>query len=206
MSLSNRQNTKNPRTESGYTIVELVVAVGLFTVVVLVSSSAFLGVVVSNRKTLAARTAIDNLNSAIESMTRTIKTGSAYHCGTSGILSDPLDCPLGASSMAIERQKGNPTVLSDQIIYRIGPAGTCGAGQICFSDDGGTNYLALTAPFPELSLEKLQFQVYGSVPEPLITSKQPLVVIIIKGTAGTGTAKTTFNVQTSVSQRLPDFI
>lgn len=201
-----RKNRTHKITRGGYTIVELVVAVALFTVVVLVSSSAFLGVVVSNRKTLAARTAIDNLNSAIESMTRIIKTGTAYHCGTSGVLSDPQDCPSGDSYLELEKQKGDPTVLSDQIIYRIGPVGTCGAGQICFSDDGGSVFVALTAPFPQLSLDKLQFQVYGSVPEPLITSKQPLVVIIIKGTAGTGTAETTFNIQTVVSQRLPDFI
>jgi Tfp pilus assembly protein FimT len=192
----------------GYTVVELVVAVGLFVTVALISSNAFLGVMSSNRKTLAVRTSMDNLNSAIESMSRKMKTGFSYHCGVSGSVSAPQDCPSGDSYIALEGQNGNPNISSDQVVYRLGPAGALcpSPKQICFSTDGGATFFALTAAPPELSIDGLAFRVYGAPADDSPSlPKQPRIVIVIIGSAGVGISKSTFNVETTISQRIPDF-
>lgn len=193
-----------PSTVGGYTIIELVVAIGLFVIAALVASSAFLGVMTSNRKALAMRTAMDNLNSAIESMSRDMKTGSVYHCGSAGSIGTALDCPGGDSYIALEGQNGNPSLLGDQIIYRLGPAGSnCLSQQICRSDNGGASFFAVTAPPPELHVTGLTFRVFGSSNA---DTKQPRIVIVIIGYAGVGTSKSIFNIETTVSQRNPDQI
>lgn len=198
------QNKKYPHSTRGYTLIELVVAVGLFTIVVLMTSSSFLGVMAANRKTLAVRTAMDNLNAAIENMSRSMKTGSAYHCGSGGDISAPRDCSSGGTYLSFEGQNGDPNTSSDQIVYLLGPAGAClSSKQICVSNDGGTTFAALTAPPPELSVDGFAFRVYGSDPSG-VPAKQPRVVIVMIGSAGLGTAQSTFNIETTVSQRLPN--
>jgi type II secretory pathway pseudopilin PulG len=199
------KKTKYTKRTDGYTLIELVVSVGLFVVVSLISSSAFLGVTVSNRRTLAIRTTTDNLNSAIESMSRNLKTGFFYHCGSSGSIAAPQDCPSGDTYLAFEGQKGDILTTSDQIIYKIGPAGTlCSSSkQICVSTDGGGTFYPLTAPPPEVSIDGLAFRVYGSTQSDS-PAKQPRIVIVIIGSAGIGISATSFNVETTISQRLPD--
>lgn len=199
-------NKEYRNVRAGYTLIELVVAIGLFATVALMASSAFLGVVSSNKKTLAIRTTMNNLNSAIESMSRDIKTGLRYHCEpalTPGATDAPSDCssPDGGGYIALEKQGGDFTTTSDQVVYRLGSGGNpnCSNTQICKSVDGGTNFFAVTAP--ELSITGLAFRVFGTSPG---DKKQPRVVIVITGSSGTGNEKSTFSIETTVSQRLPD--
>ncbi len=187
----------------GYTLIELVVAVGLFTTVAIMSSAAFLGVVASNRKTLAIRTAMDNLNSAIEGMSRDMKTGTAYHCGAAGAITAPSDCVSGDAYIAFEGQSGDPSISSDQIVYRLGPAGALcpSSEQICKSVDGGASFFAVTAPPPELRITGLAFRVFGTNNA---DKKQPRIVIVIRGTSGVDErSKSVFNIETTISQRIP---
>lgn len=182
----------------GYTIIELLVSMALFAVVVLMATMAFLGVMSSNRKTLASRTALDNLNFAIENMVRDMKTGYTYHCGNSGTITDPQDCPSPRSYIAFEGQNGNPLIPGDQIVYRLGGVG---GQQIEVSNNSGSTFFPITAPPPELSVTSLGFRVYNAL---VSDQKQPRVVIVIRGVAGTGATASAFDVQTSVSQRSPD--
>ena len=205
-----KQNKKYGIAHGGYTIIELVVSIGLFMTVALISGAAFLGVVSSNRKTLAVRATMDNLNSAMESMSRNMQTGFSYHCGELGGISTPQDCPAGSSYVAIEGQSGDSTISSDQIIYTLGKAGNAAFAncpnpkQMCVSINGGATFFALTAPPPELSIDGLAFRVYGSDPNDS-PSKQPRITIIVIGSAGVASTRTLFNIETSISQRLPDF-
>lgn len=204
-----KQNKKQRGIGGGYTIIELVVSVGLFMVVVLISGAAFFGVVSSNRKTLAIRTAIDNLNSAMESMSRNMQTGSSYHCETipptGPIDTTPKDCSGGGAYIAFEGQNGDSANPNDQIIYQFGPGACPYLNQICVSTNGGATFFALTAPPPELSIDGLAFRVYGSEPNDVPELKQPRITMVIIGSVGDGSTKTTFDIETTVSQRLPDF-
>src|SRR3989338_9800078 len=64
----------------GYTLIELIVALGLFSFVMLLSSGAYLFMIGLNRQAQGVATGIDSLSFALETMTRTIRTGYAYSC------------------------------------------------------------------------------------------------------------------------------
>jgi prepilin-type N-terminal cleavage/methylation domain-containing protein len=62
----------------GYTLIELMVAVGLFSIIMLLASGAYLVMINVNRQVQNTATGIDNLSFALDTMTRTIRTGSGY--------------------------------------------------------------------------------------------------------------------------------
>lgn len=176
-----------PTSKSGFTLVELIVALGLFTVVMMISTSALLSLADTNRKVQSMRIAFDNLNLALESMSREIRMGINYHCGwTSGAIV-PTNCLLGvgANSLAFRSQSGN------DMIYRLNGA------TIERSKNGGAIWSALTAP--EITVNSLKFYVWGATSA---DDDQPIVLITITGTAGKNIT-TDFTVQTTVTRRIP---
>ncbi|MBX9765609.1 hypothetical protein K2X83_03135, partial [Patescibacteria group bacterium] len=142
---------------------------------------------------------------AVESMSRSMRVGTNYHCRTSSVppspstLTAPLDCPSGSSNvlLAFEPADGNASEVNDQIVYRLN--GT----QIERSLFSGANntWVALTAP--EVTIEDLDFFVIGAARGDGI---QPRILMRIKGSAVVpgGTGVTEFIIQSSVVQRLLD--
>ena len=72
----------------GFTLIEMMISLGIFAIVLSVSVGALLSMVSSNRKTQSLRSAMDNLNLAMEEMSRNIIQGRKYHCGETSII-DP---------------------------------------------------------------------------------------------------------------------
>ena len=66
----------------GFSLVELIVAVGLFDIVMSLATGAYLIMISVNRQAQGLATGIDNLSFALESMARTIRTGTNYQCTT----------------------------------------------------------------------------------------------------------------------------
>lgn len=175
--------------QRGFTLVEMIVAVAIFTVVMVSSIGALMSMIDANRKAQALRTVMDNLNFSLENITRAMRVGVDYHCGTLGSLNTPRDCALdGDSFIAFKDSEGSLRIFRLQ------------NGRIEKSSDGGATYLGVTAP--EITIEELKFFVQGSTNADDI---QPKVLVIIRGSAGvTEKVRTTFNLQTMVSQRLLD--
>ena len=73
------RRTPTARLVSGYTLVELIVAVGLFALVMLLAAGAYLMMIGVNRQAQGIATGIDNLSFALETMTRSIRTGTNYN-------------------------------------------------------------------------------------------------------------------------------
>lgn len=173
-------------------MVELLVAISLFTVIAFFSLGALLSIYDANKKSQTSKTVVDNLNLAVENMTRTIRFGSSYHCTNTGDLSAPRDC------------NGNPptdnfiavTFNGTLIAYRLN--GT--AIQRSDNPNGGeSTYKNITSD--DTTIEYLRFYVLGSM-NPL---NQPYVVAVIKGYVGSKpTTRTTFSIQTLMSQRTLD--
>lgn len=173
----------------GFTLIEIMTAVSVFAVVMVISMGAILGVFDANRKSDSLKTVMDNLNFAVDSMSREMRFGKNYHCGT-GTLTTPQNCSSGGTLVSFLSSDGQ------QIAYRLN--GT----QIEKSVDGGSTYIAVTAP--EINIESLSFYVLGASPAPANTL-QPRVLIKIKGSAGSkAKTKSDFSLQTLVSQRLQD--
>lgn len=199
-----RKNTR----QQGFTLIEMIVSIGLFSVVMVLGASTLLSVVDANRKTQSLKSAINNLNFAVESMARTIRVGSSYHCGASGPVpvTDPLDCFGGATFFAFEKENGISSDSEDQVVYCLYNGSVCidTGKQIARSTDAGANYIAITAP--DVVIDSLRFYVTGASVEATPPQLQPKVVVSIDGHVGDSLrTQTYFKLQTTVSQRLLDF-
>jgi type II secretory pathway component PulJ len=198
------KNTTEKNTSAGFTIIEMVVSVGIFSMVFVSVSGAFISVMDAYQKVTTTRTNVDNLTTAMESMTRGIKTGTNYHCGN-GDFTVAQDC-LSGQTFAFkninitQRQFGT---INDPIVYRLS------GGRIERSDAGGTagTFYPITVAPPALTINSFSFYVVGSTPYTDTTPDvlQPRVTIMVKGTVGVKQNITVpFSLQTSISQRLLD--
>ena len=172
----------------GFTLIELMVSISIFLVVMTISMGAIFSIFDANRKSESLKVVMNNLNLAVDSMSREIKFGSNYHCGAGGNIKTPQDCAAGDTYISFLSNQGL------QEIYTIN--GT----SIEKSTDGGRTFLAVTAP--EIDIEHLDFYVVGSLKG---DGLQPKVLIMVKGySGGKPDTKTEFAIQTLVSQRAPD--
>lgn len=194
--------------KKGFTLIEMIVSIGLFTIVLFISSSAFLAVINADRKSRATRIAIDNLNLSLEDMSRRIKTGTMYNCtgGATGV----ADCLGGGTTLAVTDQN------DDRIIYKRGQgtgaittgnnASGCGsatftATQGCLIRYKAGTTLAVTGK--DIDIQDLRFIVNGTAPFSVDTT-QPYVVILVSGETTAGKITSAFKLQTIVTQRTYD--
>jgi len=178
----------------GFTLLEVIVAVGVFSVVLVIAGGALLGVISANRKARDLQTIMNGLSFVVDGMVRQIRTGTDYHCG-SGSYSVPQVCSVGDTQeeMAFEAAGGDSGSASDQVVYRLN--GT----SIERSVDGGGSFSVLTAP--EISIDTLKFWVFGETNNDQI---QPRVLVLITGVAGQGKEASPFTLQTNITQRIFD--
>lgn len=62
----------------GYSLLEMIVSVGLFSVVMLVATAAYLTLISMDRQTRATSDLMTNMSFAVDSMSRAIRTGTDY--------------------------------------------------------------------------------------------------------------------------------
>jgi prepilin-type N-terminal cleavage/methylation domain-containing protein len=181
----------------GFSLIEMMVAVTLFSVVMLVSTGALLALIDATRKAQALQSVMNNLNVAVDSMVRSVRMGTNYHCGSGGVITAPQDCASGDTYFAFESFGGSSVTSADQYMFQYNPT----TKRIYRSTNGGTTWFTLTAP--EVQIDDLKFYTVGTT---IGDSLQPKVVISIKGTAGADKQKTkaTFNIQATAVQRLLD--
>lgn len=163
---------------TGFTLVEMIVSLGLFTVILFISMQALLSMVDANRKTQSLRVTMDNLNLSLEEIARNIMQGNAYRCDTSS-------APCEGTVLRLKSYMG------DQLVYKLE------AETLKKSVDGGASFTIVTAP--SITINDLNFDVTNDGNEP------PRVIITIQGTAGTKKETiSSFNLQTTAVQRTPE--
>jgi prepilin-type N-terminal cleavage/methylation domain-containing protein len=161
--------------KTGFTLIEMMVAVTVFTVMTVVCLSAFLNISNIQRKAEAVRAVNDNLNFSIELMAREIRAGQDYIVGG------------GGTSLNFTNVDG------DTIFYRLS------VGRVERSGDG-VNFFALTAP--EVAITKFLFFIDG---EAAGDNKQPRITLVINGLAKNKEGiESKLNLQTTISQRKLD--
>lgn len=173
----------------GFTLIEMIVAVGIFALVMVLVSGAYLIVVGVNRQAQGIATGIDNLSFALEDMTRNIRTGTDYSCS-----SQPnVDCspPSGGHAFYFKNSNGN------SIEYSLSSS----ALQQQETKNGVTTTVSLTDP--SVTITSLTFYVYGATPTTLTSSDgQARVTIIVSGTVSSGPGATeSFTVETGATMR-----
>ncbi|KKT66972.1 MAG: hypothetical protein UW61_C0019G0002 [Candidatus Curtissbacteria bacterium GW2011_GWC1_44_33] len=169
----------------GFTLVELMVAMSIFIIVMTISMGSILGVFDANRKSRSLKIVLNNLNLAVESMSKEMRFGKNYHCG-SGTVTVPQNCPGGDTLMSF--------LSSDniQITYRLN-------NQTIEKKLDNGDYIAVTAP--EIVIDNLTFYTVGAGAS---NTLQPKVIIKIQSHAGLGADRSDFTLQTLVSQRVLD--
>ncbi|MBC7836831.1 type II secretion system protein [Acetobacteraceae bacterium] len=199
------QRKTMPKLVSGFTLIELIVSVGIFAVVMVIALGALLSISVAERKSETLKSVMNNLNFTLDSMSRFVRTGTDYHCGSpsSG------DCASGAGYFSFTAAPGSFSAcpassltcrvaycLDGGVIKRQVINGTPDA--LCTS----SNFLPITAP--EVSITSLIFYLNGSRVGSA-DNTQPKVTITLAGSVQiNSSASTTLNLQTSVTQRLYD--
>jgi prepilin-type N-terminal cleavage/methylation domain-containing protein len=174
--------------QRGYTLVELIVAVGLFALVMLLASGAYIMMISLNRQVQGIAIGINNLSFALETMTRDIRTGTLYNCGVAG-----GDCTSGGTSFSFTNSGGIP------VKYDL--AGTTLQRTASGIASGLTDPLSV-------SISKLTFYVTGTgKPASAVPDfEQPRVTIIVTGTVAGASGKPpqAFTVETGATMRGTD--
>lgn len=166
----------------GYTLIELIIAVGLFALVMTLASGAYLMMISFNQRVQGIVTGIDNLSFALDTMTRSIRTGTNYSCAGGG------DCAGGASSFSFKDQTGR------SVSYALGAS----------SIQATVNGAPSTLTDPSVTVSSLMFYVSGSARAPG-DYQQARVTITVSGSVSAGPGKTEpFTVETTSTMRGSD--
>lgn len=202
------QSTVHSKVKPGFTLIEMMVAVAIFAIVMMIGVGALLSLSGANRRAQAINSVMQNLNAAIESMSRSIRVGTVYHCQSGAVPDVPSvlatpssDGACGSSGgqlIAFEPSGGSLADVNDQGVYRVNTA----TKQLERSKDSGATWVALTAP--EVSIDSFTVYLLGAVPKSSGDTTQPRVLMTINGSAPVPGGETRFTIQASVTQRIID--
>ncbi len=166
--------------QGGFTLIEMMVAVSIFAIVVTIALGAFLNVSEIQNKAMAVRAVNDNLNFAVETMMREIRTGRNYSVSGSSIFNFTsargclVEYTLNTTTSQIERKE------------TIGAVGCVNTG-------------AMPITSTDVEVDEFEFFLNG---EGVGDGLQPIVSIIVGGTSGIKEKlKSRLNLQVTVSQR-----
>jgi prepilin-type N-terminal cleavage/methylation domain-containing protein len=166
------------KTTTGFTLIEMMVSVALFAIVVMISMTAILSVVDSNKRAQAMKSVMNNLNFALETMTRSLKTG------TNMTFSDCV-------GFICEKVSVDDQILGGTVTYSLGTTGD-DINRLMRTE---SNPGPITAP--EVDIKNLMF-IDGR------GSGQPSAIIVIEGVVKLNErVSSDFHIQTTVTQRKP---
>jgi len=176
----------NLKEQKGFTLIEVIVSLSVFTVVLFIATTSLLSIVDADRRARSTRILIDNLNLTFDDMTRNIKTGSRYYCGSPDT-GGTGDCVSGGNSLFFTSQDGTRMSYTfdneDHSVFRTTGAVT---DQITSS---------------EFEVDNLKFFVSGSDSYFSGDRKQPKVTLVIEGSLGTDAS---VKIQSAITQRAYD--
>jgi len=165
-------------TSKGFLLIEVIVAVALFSVVMTVGIVALLSLVQANERSQRFKVVVNNMNLALESMSKEIRVGTNF-CDTSIGLPPCTETAFSFISKDIE-----------EVVYRLSSNNT-----IERSIDGGS-FMDITAN--DIVVDKLEFIARGYG----IGDGQPKVEISVGGHSGLRNMdEIKFDLQSIVSQR-----
>jgi prepilin-type N-terminal cleavage/methylation domain-containing protein len=185
----------------GFTLVEMMVAIAVFSIVMVAAMSALLNVIDANNKARAIKTAINNISFALEGISKDMRMGTDYACGDSG--NEPNgDCTGGGDTIKYRSIRAD--IDGDKYKYAYYQFRN---NQIlsCLQKDlitcgSPADFSPITSS--EVELTRVRFYVLGSASNLVVPNKkQPRMIITVKGKAGIkDKISTEFDLQTSVSQ------
>jgi prepilin-type N-terminal cleavage/methylation domain-containing protein len=197
-----KNGVKNQKglTKRGFTLIEMLVAVGLFSVVMLVSVAAILSIIGNNKKAQGINNVVNNLNFAIESMVRDMKTGYLYKCDGSWPIDQTEAGPCPATPVdKIALLSGSPTAVEYSFIE---PTTENDGGYVpghIVKRTGSGNAIDLTSK-SDVDIQSVQMYVNNAASG---SGSQPGIFLIIRAKANILENEVSeFGLQTFISQRI----
>ena len=196
--INNKLNSSN----SAFTLIELMIATTLFTIVMLMGVGSLVVSSNSAKASQKLRTAVDNVNFAMESMTREFRMGTYYECeSVSANLNQETtkDCLNGGSVIAFTPQQYfNQTIKRISYTKHTISGGSTSGIQRCEYNGSATSCSEVVSI--DVDIKELNFYVKGSTVG-ASDGIQPSVRVLIKGTITIKGVVTPFSLQTMSSQR-----
>ncbi len=202
--------------QKGFTLIEIMVSLGIFAVVAVIAVGAFLKIIDANKQSQSLQTAMNNTNFALESMVREMRVGTNYWCfdaiPPASLSSNQINtCNTFAGSSYSEpgiaflsstkSQDGTCNLIH---AYRLNTPSVGNpfiekAEQTSCSDNAWiNNFIPLTAA--DLNIQSFDMKVDGGISGS--EHFQPKVFLMIRAFAGPSERERTyFTVQTTASQR-----
>lgn len=200
--------------KKGFTLIELLVSVSIFVIVVFIAIGALLNISYVNKRSQTLLVALENLDFALENMSRTVRDGSFYTCDINAFDNTPnpqdsgMDCPNGKGLHFVDAS-------NRKVLYRLKFDDWDGDGV----QTGAVTRTRITPPpssmqedeipitSSEIDVRTMNFIVTGAQFEQSGDDKhmQPRVMLFISGITNLKGVKpedqAEFDIQTTMSQR-----
>lgn len=201
--------------KSGFTIIEMMVAITIFLVVIIYGMNSLLNASLVHKKSQDMRSIMDGLTFALDDMSKNIRTGSDYYCLNSAWyiknFFDPANLPPSSSGEKcigiVFKEANNSSSTGNKIIayYFNNTNNKNELRRVVILNDGTlVSNLPLTPDEVEIDIALSSFDVLGAEPPYDGNFQQPIVTINLAGKIKSKNGETPFAIQTSVSQRLID--
>lgn len=200
--------------ERGFSLIEVLVSLSIFTIVMTVSVGALMVLINANARAENTQSVMTNISYALDSMTREMRTGTDYYCGAyTALPTDAGDittsnCSSGGTAFSFNEGGQSLTSNTPNNSRRIGYRLNNGALQRRLGNgdgDGNINensedWLDVTSP--DITVTNLNFYSTGAT---RLDTESPTVTLYLKGYSGKNDgSQGIFNIQTTVVQQLLD--
>lgn len=210
--------------QHGFTLIEMIVSLAVFSIVITVSVGALLVLVATNEQLQGEQSVMTNLSFALDSMTREIRTGTSYYCGsavgfggTGNIFSDSTNLDIALADKVGNCSNGNSLGHRLQGIAFVegGNSITDGADRILYYFDRDTGQIyrrvgggaAQSIVSSGIFISDMEVFVTGSKPLSsggASSEEQAVATIFIEAREINDPTEKTYQIQTTVTQRTLD--
>jgi prepilin-type N-terminal cleavage/methylation domain-containing protein len=193
--------------QQGFTLVEMLVSLALFTTVATMSVGTLLVLINGNTQVVGEQVTLTSLSFALDSMTREIRTGSEYYCGSQAQVTGGT--VVGSSTIVQNCSAGNVGLSFREAGESI--TGGLNNNRIAYYFQNNQlwrrvgNQTAQAIVTNDVSIINARFIVTGATPLGSGTDIiQPTVTLLVEAQASGTDATKTFTLQSTVTQRALD--
>ncbi len=189
---------KNAPATRGFSLVELMVSLTVFSIVVVVALGTLLVLIDVNAKAQALFSSTTNLSFALDAMSREVRTGYDYYCTTR---TSNFSYPPPGQGEIQDCANGNFIAFTRE---RDGQRFAFQKNGDILEEYDGTNWIPITSD-RDVVISNFVIDVSDTAPLSASNENQPTASIYIDGYMYNGLdSRTEFNIQTRVTQRRID--